>query len=213
MFILACQSHSQALVTKHHTRAHDQKGWACEQTGLSQLSGPFWRSLPKSYLPLCQKKWPQLKKVLKLGIQKIIFFMHSRIEWERSKFYKNFKVLMVCWQVEMSAQVQKERWRFLEYHTKNQPTAVGCFNLFECKSKPLLLWHCTVCPTTVLVMCVSSSFEIASYSPPNMPLFLRAGSRYEVEEGFGFCENKFWVTWALTELSCTSQSTMTKSKS
>ena len=53
---LACQSHSQALVTKHHTRAHDQKGRAHERTGLSQ--DHFGGARQIHTWPLRQKKCP-----------------------------------------------------------------------------------------------------------------------------------------------------------
>ena len=57
-------------------RAHDLKRQAHEQTGLSQ--DHFGRACQIHTLPLRQKKWPQLKKkVLKLGILKVIFFVHT----------------------------------------------------------------------------------------------------------------------------------------
>ena len=71
--------------------AHDLRGRAREWTGRSRAL--FWWSLPNSYLGTSSKKVATTQKiVLKLGIQNVIFFVHSRIEWDRSKIYKIYKV-------------------------------------------------------------------------------------------------------------------------
>ena len=101
MHILCCANAPRALgsspsgFTTRETKVHV----VCE----SKLDN--WRSRlvclgtilaePAKFIPryLVEKSGHNSKKVLILSIHKLIFFIH-RIEWDRSNFFKNYKVII-----------------------------------------------------------------------------------------------------------------------
>ena len=134
LFRLACSSHkaSQEHMIKRGKLA---SGLGCLRTILAEPA----KFIPRHFI---RKSGHNLKKVHKLGIQKVIFFVH-RIEWDRSKIYKIYKssTTLVCWQ-EMSVHVQKEKVGFT--YQKVAETMFYCcrMNLVEATARVASTQQC-----------------------------------------------------------------------
>ena len=100
---LSSLSHSRALVTKRHTRAHDRKGRARERTGLSRDHFGGASQIHTSVLG--RKTFPLPKKSPQIEYTKSSYFLIlSKMGY--TNFFVKFDFVVVDWPVRESFSVK-----------------------------------------------------------------------------------------------------------
>ena len=142
---LASQSHSRALVTKRHTRAHDRKGRARERTGLSRdhFGGAcqIHRSVLSRKSHSSSKKSPQIEYT-----KSCYFLILSKMEYTNF-FDKNITFgLRHCWLArarELLCQSLRQSPQKTRSHKKSNPSSTSLSpspsSLMETRDKSQIL--------------------------------------------------------------------------